>query len=159
MKFLQFILLIALTSFLVACNKTDDETNQAAENAELVFGHYYGECAGETCVEIFKLTRSQLLEDKNDPYAGQGELDFTPLSIEKFQLVSELVSKVPDELLAEEDQTFGCPDCGDWGGIFVQWIDGGQTQEWQIDMVQESIPDYLHEFVAEINAAIALINQ
>jgi len=161
MKTYLFYILTAACLF-ISCDKTDDPVDPTAENGTgdtLIFGHYFGECLGESCVEIFRLTATDLAEDRKDTYAGAGDFDFETLSQDKFELVKNLISEIPEELIAEEDQTFGCPDCGDWGGNYISWISSGETQTWNIDMVQESIPDYLHDFMDSVNEKIQLLRE
>ncbi len=57
-----------IVTTLNACNKKCS-SNQTTANLEyLIFGHFYGECIGEKCVEIYKLNKTQLLEDTQDVY-------------------------------------------------------------------------------------------
>ena len=60
--------LIALI-VLSACDEADLKEGEGTTDY-IVFGHFYGECVGEQCVEIFKLTKDQLSEDSNDTYPG-----------------------------------------------------------------------------------------
>ena len=59
-----------------------------SNTATLTFGHYFGFCQGEECIEIFKLTNSELSEDTTDQYPGQQFYNgmFIALSQEKFVL-------------------------------------------------------------------------
>jgi len=156
MKVLQIVAVLVLSLSIISCSK-EDET--LSNSVDLIFGHYYGECIGESCIETFKLTDTKLFEDTNDNYTASDDYNFVELSDAKFELAQDLIDLIPEELLEEDDQIFGCPDCGDWGGIYVQYRQGDTVQEWQIDMVKESIPDYLHTFVDAINEKIALINE
>lgn len=154
MKYIQMLALLGWISLFISCNDSD----QILVEETLIFGHFFGECVGERCVETFRLTRFDLAEDNVDGYASDGPFDFEVMPQEKFELVKNLISEIPSELLETDDQTFGCPDCGDWGGIYVSWITPISTQSWRIDMIQESIPEYLHDFVDKINESIVLIS-
>ena len=68
-KYLLFSLFALL--FLSACNSDDDAAHANPEY--LIFGHFFGECIGEGCVEIFKLDADKLYEDSNDIYPGQSD--------------------------------------------------------------------------------------
>ena len=155
----QFLFLISALSLLILASCNKDEDSKSAAGSELIFGHFYGECFGETCVETYKLNDVALFEDIEDGYAGSGPFDFEQLSVEQFQIADGLKDELPGELLLAEDQTFGCPDCGDWGGVFIQWTDAGTTQTWLADMENSSNPDYLQDFVDNIIETIRLINQ
>ncbi len=137
-----------------SCNKDCITLN---EQNYLVFGHFYGMCAGEGCVETYKLTDMKLYEDLIDDYSGQN-LEFVELENETFAQVSDLVDFFPNQLLSEEETVFGCPDCSDGGGLFIQYSDNGNLKSWRIDQFQNNVPSYLHAFIDQVNEDIALIN-
>ena len=114
-------------------------------------------CVGEECVETFKLTDDQLYEDKVDDYSGQ-QLVFIPLDQSKFNKVRDLPKYLPEELLNSNQSVFGCPDCADGGGLFIQYYQNGQLKSWRIDQVKSNVPAYLHDFMDKVNEKIALIN-
>ncbi len=140
------------------CDKGNSSSTANADRT-LLFGTYYGECIGEQCVEIFKLTDSQLFEDIEDSYAGQGSFSFFPLSNEQFEKAKGLRSAIPQELLSQPDSTFGCPDCVDQGGVFIQVITDGNPQTWRVDQNLSQVPAYLHSFVNQINTTVDAINE
>ena len=149
------ILFIPLFLFLgLSSCKKEAQTN--CETDYLIFGHFYGFCIGETCVETYKLTDTKLYEDSNDVYFGEGPFTFLELSQSKFTLVEDLESFIPQGLIALPDSTFGCPDCADQGGVFIQYAHDGVVQSWRID---QSAPFFLEDFVDKVNEKITLINQ
>jgi len=150
MKYI-FLFLIVIGAF-TSCNK--DKIN---EQNFLIFGHFYGMCVGEGCVETYKLTDVKLYEDIVDDYSGQN-LDFAALDSEQFELVNDLADYFPTQLLNENDTIFGCPDCADGGGLFIQPSDNGVLKSWRIDQVQNNVPSYLHDFIDQVNERIVLIN-
>ncbi len=140
----------------LGCN--DEEEMKFNENNYLIFGHFYGMCFGEGCVETYKLTDSKLYEDSNDNYSGNEAFSFNELAKDKFDRVKDLIDYFPIELLSEENSIFGCPDCADQGGLFIQYIQNGDVKSWRIDQSQEHVPDYLHNFMDKVNEKIYLIN-
>ena len=150
-----FLLLMVIGVF-ISCNKDDDNITINEQNF-LIFGHFYGFCGGEECVETYKLTDVKLYEDIVDDYSGQN-LDFVELDNEQFELVNDLSDFFPSQLLNESDTIFGCPDCADGGGLFIQYSDNGVLKSWRIDQVQNNVPSYLHDFIDKVNARIVLIN-
>jgi len=140
----------------ISCNKDDDNITINEQNF-LIFGHFYGECFGEGCVETYKLTDVKLYEDIVDDYSGQN-LDFVELDNEQFELVNDLADFFPTQLLNESDTIFGCPDCADGGGLFIQYSYNGVLKSWRIDQVQNNVPTYLHNFIDQVNERIVLIN-
>lgn len=155
MKMKSFILITTLSlCILSSCSKSDE--NQ--EDIQILFGHFFGECFGETCVETFVLTNDKLQEDTKDIYRGT-EFDFVDLPNEKFELVKDLMDKFPIELLDEEEEVFGCPDCGDWGGIYIGYQKDGELQSWFADYNIDDNPEYIRDFIIEIQDKIKLINE
>ena len=150
-----FLFLIVIGAF-TSCNKDNDNIT-INEQSFLIFGHFYGECFGEGCVETYKLTDVKLYEDIVDDYSGQN-LDFVELDNEQFELVNDLTDFFPTQLLNESDTIFGCPDCADGGGLFIQYSDNGVLKSWRIDQVQNNVPTYLHDFIDQVNERIILIN-
>ena len=152
---IQFIIFSSVILFLFSCNKKCDL--ELAQNDFLIFGHFYGECFGEGCVETFKLTCDKLFEDLNDNYSGT-DFNFIELENDVFEQVEDLIDYFPNQLLSESEATLGCPDCADQGGLLIQYSENGTLQSWRIDQSQSSVPDYLHEFMAKVNEKIYLIN-
>ncbi|MGY8918141.1 MAG: hypothetical protein ACKVJ6_07700 [Flavobacteriales bacterium] len=150
-----FLFLIVIGAF-TSCNK-DNDNFTINEQSFLIFGHFYGECFGEGCVETYKLTDVKLYEDIVDDYSGQN-LDFVELDNEQFELVNDLADFFPTQLLNESDTIFGCPDCADGGGLFIQYSYNGVLKSWRIDQVQNNVPTYLHNFIDQVNERIVLIN-
>jgi hypothetical protein len=152
------IISLCLVIALASC--ADEDELRGADY--ILFGHYYGECGGETCVEIFKVTDYILSEDMLDNYPAAGKRYqgvYLPLPDQSnLDEVKTLAADIPAQLLSTQDKVIGMPDAGDWGGIYFQISRGGKTQYWLIDKKEQNIPAYLRPFVAAINEKIALIN-
>lgn len=152
----KVLLLLVITGILISCSNDDDLTLN--ERSFLIFGHFYGECVGEGCVETFKLTNTKLFEDTADDYFGQ-DLNFVEIENEKFEQVKDLVDFFPNKLLSERETVFGCPDCADGGGLFIQYSENGNVKSWRIDQGKDDVPSYLHNFIDKVNEKIRLINK
>lgn len=150
------ILIIAIVGLLVSCDKGDDSI-EINENNFLIFGHYYGECGGEGCVETYKLTENKLFEDIVDDYLGEN-FDFVELSADKFEQVKDLENFFPNQLLNSNENFIGCPDCADGGGLFIRYSENKNIKSWRIDQNKNNVPDYLHNFIDKVNEKIELIN-
>lgn len=148
------LILILSVVILTSCHKNENDIN---ENDYLIFGHFFGECMGETCIETYKLTSSKLYENQNDNYAHT-DFNFIELDNDKFNDVSDLSSFLPTELLNESDSTFGCPDCHDQGGLFISFFNDNELKTWRIDNDKNAVPSYLHDFMDKVNQKIELIN-
>ena len=151
------ILMLAICS---SCDK--DEVNALGQNDYLIFGTFYGECGGEGCVEIFKIEKDRLLEDRTDHYPGAEFYEFDDFDVlpqEKFELVKDLVNFLPASLLQEESGVFGIPDGADWGGAFVEYKSKNIHKYWVLDQMESNMPEAFNQFVDKINEKEALINQ
>lgn len=150
---------ISVLIFVSVSSCKEEEPRQYAGDY-LIFGHFYGECLGESCVRMFKLEDDYLLEDLQDglkrPY--NFETGYRVLPQADFERASVLLDVFPNQLLNEPDTTFGCPDCADQGGLYIEYRRGDTHGIWSIDQDQEEVPTYLHEFTDRVNETIRLIN-
>ncbi len=124
-----------------------------------MFGHFYGECFGERCVEMYKLIpgEGQLQEDLRDAYPDHTawyEGAFVPLSDSLYQQVKDLPASIPAQLYQERDRVIGQPDAGDWGGYYLEVNQNGKRQFWLIDKPKANLPAYLHAFVDALEGSI-----
>ncbi len=143
---------------LLSCSIDDDNEINIKEQNFLVFGHFYGECFGEGCIETFKLTNKLLFEDIIDDYNGQNT-EFVELDNDLFEQVKNITDFFPNQLLNQNETVFGCPDCADGGGLFIQYSENGNIKSWRIDQVKRNVPEYLHTFIDKVNKKIAIINE
>ena len=141
--------------FFLGCSN-DDSTTISGQNF-IIFGHFYDNCFGEGCVETFKLTDNELFEDIIHDYSGQ-DLDFVELENDKFEQVKDLVDFFPNQLLNDSESIFGCPDCTDGAGLFIQYSENGNLKSWRIDQIKNHVPSYLHDFMDKVYQKIELIN-
>jgi hypothetical protein len=150
--FLALIFLLIFSS----CSKENNE-----ESNFLVFGHFYGECIGEQCVEIFKLTSTDLSEDSKDNYPGQSSFynaNFNPVSNDKFELVKGLADYFPTIFWNENETVIGQPDAGDWGGFYIEIKNSEGHDFWLLDKNKNYAPAEYHAFIDTLNSKIALIS-
>ncbi len=152
--------ILVLPILVMSCDDLDDSTGLAA-NEYLIFGHFYGECGGEGCIEIFKLEHGSLLEDTQDIYPNAMDFyagNYLPLDIETFNGVNDLTAFFPLGLLGENDRIIGMPDAGDWGGLYIEYNVNGTRRFWLIDQKKDNVPSYLHPFIDKVNEKIRFIN-
>lgn len=151
-----FLITILTTLMLFGCSSSDDIS--LIDDDYLIFGHFYGECIGEGCIETFKLTSNALYEDTVDSYAGSAPFNFEQLENDRFEAVKDLIDFFPSQLISENNDVLGCPDCADGGGIFIEYSKNEIIKSWRIDQSKSNIPTYLHQFVDKVNEKISLIN-
>src|SRR5690606_17264175 len=107
---------------------------------------------------IFKLTDEGLFEDVSDSYLAT-EFEFSPLGAEAFNVARDLQQALPAPLLNSTDSSFGCPDCADQGGLYIEISTNGERRSWRIDQDKSMVPGYLHFYMDKINQVIETINQ
>ncbi len=147
-----------LTLFLFAsCSKSKEEVIQSVPE-QMIFGHFYGFCSGEQCIEIFKLDQENLFEDTKDKYPRSDtpyEGDYVQLSSQKYQIAKGLKDSFPGDLLDEANTVIGYPDAGDWGGLYIEYNKGGVRKFWLLDQMKSNVPTKYHDFIDKVNDKIA----
>jgi hypothetical protein len=156
--------LIVLFLAIAACADENNINSQQLAASEpldlqkldsyLIFGHFFGECGGEACVENFIITNSLLREDSKDHYGSKREFEFNIDLTEQLQQVKDLSNSIPEALL-DYGPVIGCPDCTDGGGIYIEIKTDGVTKHWSID--KQRTPGDLIEFVAQVEAKIDML--
>lgn len=142
---------IFLTSLLIfsACSNdsSDLETN---EGDYLIFGTFNGECFGQ-CTNLYKVDEEQIFED--DLNIGLPEdipFKSEPMENSKFELAKQLKENFPNELLESSERTYGCPDCSDQGGIYLELRRDGDINKWTIDTDDTDQEEFLLDYKQQI---------
>jgi len=152
------IITAILTIFmLTSCEKDDLELSNLDY---IVFGHFYGECMGEQCVEIFKLEKEKLFEDTKNQYPNSNDFyngNYVQLSQQMFNETKDLTNNFPTDLLNETDIIIGQPDAGDWGGLYVEYNFDGVRRFWLLDQKKSNVPAKYHDFIDKVNEKISLL--
>lgn len=149
-----------MTLLFSACKKDGTDPIVLSDGDYLMFGHFYGMCGGEACVEIFRLEDNRLLEDTKDLYPNNTNAyvgDYVALSASQFTAVQDLTSYFPNDLWAVSNRVIGQPDAGDWGGIYVEYSLNGLRQWWLIDKLRDNVPAVYHPFLDKIEEKITLL--
>ncbi|MEP6647135.1 MAG: hypothetical protein ABJC12_08590 [Saprospiraceae bacterium] len=163
LKYIFIIGLFAIGLLSISSCEKDKTCGFGDLSDYIVFGHFYGKCIGEGCIEIFKLDAEHLFEDTLDTYPLSE--DFYPghfvtqWSNEKFELVKDLEFFFPEALLNETEVIQGQPDAGDWGGIYFEIKRGDTHRFWLLDQMDDHMPAAYNAFVDRINEKISLIHQ
>ena len=162
-----------------------EEEPELAKGDYLIFGSFYGMCRGEGCVATFKLETNRLLEDTTQQLGDyyNFESGYQVLDQAYYEQARKLLTAFPHQLFSEHRRpsvgtvgsdhrliglpkigtveysaTFGCPDCADQGGLYVEYRRGFAHGVWVIDQYQANVPPYLHEFMDQVNETIRSIN-
>jgi hypothetical protein len=148
---------LSIVILLIACGKED----AVKDSDTFIFGHFFGECIGELCVEIYKIENDKLYEDTNDQYPSINGNTYSWVERDDvdIQEIEDILLDVPEKLFEETDQIIGMPDAGDWGGIYVKLIREDETFFWLIDHADENIPSYLVDFTTSIKNSIVVLKE
>ena len=149
-------LLVILSIVFIAASCKKDSNQKLAGSGYLVFGHFYGECLGEHCIDIFRLEENGLMEDTADNYPTANDFyrgNYVSLSQQQFDSTKDLITYFPAGLL-QENTVIGQPDWADGGGLYIEYNFGGIRKFWLIDQIQDNVPDDYHSFMDKVNEKI-----
>jgi len=157
MKQIHFLLVLFV--FFISCNgqvKNDntptnnDQTklpkahtlqahSQQSKMESAIFGIYCGECGGHCATMIqLQMKDSTVTADSTDSYFKQTIITCT-IPIKQKRIIAyakDIVKHIPASLLtySQSGATFGCPDCSDGCGIYVELRDSnGKARKFYID--------------------------
>lgn len=141
------IRLSPILAMLVFCSCSS--TNR--ENIEyIIYGTFAGECVGH-CATMYKLEETRVLVDTSDSFFDNygRSIRFNTDTLEK-QYVAQaqaVKQQLPELLLRSSSREFGCPDCHDQGGIFIELKSGSTIKRFYIDIELDKIPGELTDYV------------
>jgi hypothetical protein len=126
------------------------------ETDYIIFGSSYGMCVGD-CAVTYLLKSDGLYRSKDYLKTGNVSSFTEKLSDEKFQQLKNIPSSIPSELInyTKDEETFGCPDCADQGGYYLELIrEGKKHKTFRIDTNTDQLQDYVKKAAEEIRKAI-----
>lgn len=159
---------IILLLFLIPITSCEEDqlANRPQHHEYLILGNFAGECT-EGCVHYYLLDMQNrsLFRINSQEYPPNNKMlnlldaDRVKLPDEDFQLAKHLLEDLPTQLIEESDQTIGCPDCRDQGGIYLAFSNDGQDFEYFIDTDKEAMPAYLQDYTDELKAVLLEIRE
>jgi hypothetical protein len=144
---------------LSACD--DDAKPDAQMPDYVIFGDYYGECGGNSCVDLYKIEGEKVYEDSKDSYPGSTVYSgqFTLRGDISFDQAKSVIDKFPEKLFDETEIILGMPDAADWGGYYVEISRNNARRFWLIDKHSFDGSDYLNDFKAEMEAKLTFFEK
>ena len=140
---------LILFSLIVLSSCRYDEITLDTTKDHLVFGTFYGMCVGN-CVNFYVMEGNALYEVNNHQYPSQQlRVDIsslTKLDDAKYQSVQKIWTEFPERLKFETQTVFGCPDCTDAGGTYIEITTGNDVKYWYIDNSGRDVPLYIQEY-------------
>jgi hypothetical protein len=73
---------------------------------------------------------------------------------ENYLIAKQLIDQFPDQLIKNQEDTYGCPDCADQGGYYLELRTKKETRTWRIDTRDQDLPAFLLEFQELIEEVI-----
>jgi hypothetical protein len=128
----------------------------------IVFGIFCGECVGE-CSTMYKLDflKNKLLVDHSDSYFKS--FNETPTKFEseiqdasKLSIAKNIAGNIPDIILSSNkiSEKFGCPDCSDGCGIYLELQKDTAVRKFYIDYQTTSLSGEIKHFSEYMAKAI-----
>lgn len=150
---------VAAIVMLAAACSGDPLANLQSDDY-VIFGDFYGECIGDSCIDIYKIQNGQVYEDTLDLYPTATRLPhetaFVPTSRDSYDEIEQRLAEMPSDLYTESKVVIGQPDAGDWGGFYLETRIDGEIRFWLIDKLEDNLPAYLRSFTTKLDEAIAL---
>lgn len=177
MKIRISILVMGVLLVIISCEKisnsglNSNQTNDSNDKKDtliinkldyIVFGQFCSECGGE-CATMYKLDNvsNKLLVDHTDSYwEYKWEM---PMRFEthidnetKILLAKQVLDSIPESILAasKRAERFGCPDCTDNCGIFLETKCYTIIKKFYFDYQTEQLTGDIKLFVEHIKKII-----
>jgi len=152
---LVFGLIIAI--FIIAC---EDQINkvqtESTASGYLVFGSFHGHCL--PCKNtMYKVSRTELTFDEMEHFPGI-EYQFSKDGNKEntdFNNSIQLLDLLPEAIMNAEKQVYGCPDCADQGGYYLEFMVNGEVKRVILDT--SDTEDQSEEMVSFKNALSTII--
>lgn len=148
---------------LWSCDKTVDPIEDKEYPEYIIIGKYTTGvwCAGETCVEKYKISTNGIFEDTNDqqPQAGQFangtfEIELTQSDYE--QIIALLNKHTYDELFQFNNSTLGTMWADNFH-FYFEYKSASKHQVWLIDgSFDGSVPPVLQPFLIDLNQMVQI---
>lgn len=131
-----------------------DATNASVQ---VIFGKFCGHCIGN-CTQMYKLSDRLLADTSNGYRQGPESMKFNiKMSQADFNSASKILSMIPKELYELHDSTYGCPDCADQCGYYLEIHKGGKKGRYRIDTQHYNLPAWLKEFPRKMGDLITVL--
>lgn len=129
------------------------QTPAAAGPDTVTFGVYCGECA-QHCATMFRYDWKQgtLYADFTDSFFKDSNKNVTCntaiTDAHKKDVAKRIAQSIPDTLLhkAKTGARFGCPDCADGCGIYLEIKDNNGTRKFYIDRMTDQLSGEIKKY-------------
>ena len=153
MRLISVLTFVALA--LVSCSK--DMSNPVNPGDYLIFGTFYGECLGN-CSHFFMIRDGLLFMDDVEIGIPE-EIPFTndPMSSADYDLAVELQEEFPSDLTDSDKRIYGCPDCHDQGGVYLELNNSEGRFKWRIDTDDDEQSEAISTYKKRVMEVVSLL--
>jgi hypothetical protein len=155
---IDFLLFLVIPFIL--CSSCDTTPLPPASDY-IIFGDFYGECAGPKCVNIYKIVDGQIFKDTTHKYPLRTSYysgKWIKLPNEMLNFVNDSIYNIPAELIEEKANIIGEPDSRDQGGFYLEIYRNENYKHiqlfWLIDTDLNNVPNYLHNYLRTLESVI-----
>ena len=129
----------------------------------ILFGTYFGECAKHCAIMYrynLKLKSNFLFVDSTDSYFSKRNTSVVfkshLKSPTKVELARRLAACIPKQLITSNKsaERFGCPDCTDGGGIYIEFAQNARIKKFYIDYNTHELPHDIRIFAESVLTTI-----
>jgi hypothetical protein len=124
--------------------------DMSKEITQLVLGVFCGECNND-CARMYRYSvignKESLSVDYTDSYFQNGVdsmvFETEIVDLKKKELFQDLIKHIPKHILLREksNQIFGCPDCNDGCGIYLEIMQNQAVKRIKIDCQKSKLTD------------------
>ena len=151
---LKCTLLLSVICLIFQSCSTEELLIDDLQGDYLIFGYYNTECWGDGCIQIYAVTEDKLYRDVNNSYRLTNS-KFVELDQDLFQVASELLHQIPDQLFSESEGMIYCNGFCYFGGNVIKYVKDGESRMWTIG---SAAPPYLVAYNQQIFRKILVIN-
>lgn len=128
----------------------------------IIFGRYCGHCISAKCAPMYKadFVNKKIFFDNSSNYNQGKPLDFSrELAADNFKHVSNLDKSIPDSLYLSTEKRFGCPDCADQCGIYLEIKKGDRNYNFELDNRTSNMNGYIVSFADQLQDIISKLSK
>lgn len=148
---------------ILSCGSSKINSHNITGNLDyILFGVYCGKCTGH-CATMYQYNirgnTNTLFVDTTDSFLRNNEDVICQMQIndsKKIELAKNVVQKIPNELLTTTEQTkrFGCPNCADQCGIYLEMKQEKTIKKFYIDVDTSQLSGNMKSFAEFLKTTI-----
>jgi hypothetical protein len=146
---------------------SDKNVNSASSGSksnitQIVFGRFCGRCLSGKCAPMYKLdiNKKELWLDNSNHYSEGVPLVFNEkLGEKQYRIAAQLPTKISDALLKSNEKRFGCPNCADQCGFYLEVTSPGKKHSYEIDTDTRALTGFAKTISEDLHQIITNLQQ